>query len=115
MQRARATKARDPHDVLANEANLDRRESPDPRLGATFDDKMDDGIAGKREGVPAEVSSMRSFVTSSLPVCVSPWSDQMTGNVLRMDSTVGRKAPPAIRDMPRVDCGFLRTPPPGGD
>jgi hypothetical protein len=39
--------------VLADEANLDRREPPDPRLGAAFDDKMDDGIAGKREGVPA--------------------------------------------------------------
>ena len=53
MQRARATKARDPHDVLADEANLDRGEPPDPRLGAAFDDEMDDGIAGKREGVPA--------------------------------------------------------------
>ena len=65
---------------------------------------------GNAKVYPREVSSMRSFVTSSLPVCVSPCSDQMTGNVLRMDSRLGLKAAPAIRDRPRVDCGFLRTP-----
>ena len=53
VQRARATEARDPQDVLADEANLDRGEPPDPRLDAAFDDELDDRITGEREGVPA--------------------------------------------------------------
>ena len=56
---------------------------------------------------------MRSFVTSSLPVCVSPCSDQMTGNVLRMDSTLGRQArqpPSATGPGPVADFSVCRRP-----
>ena len=113
VQRARASKARDPHDVLADEADLDRGEPPDARLGAAFDDEVDDRIAGKREGVPArgQLDALLRHARACPYACRRAVT-QMTGNVLRMDSRLGRRRPPAIRDRPRVDCGFLRMPPP---